>query len=309
MYHPHKINQKPLRIVLFANALFSGLSGMTLVLMPEQISQFLDISGQSLLLATMGLGLILFAIDLSHQISQSRMATWRALYASIGDFTWVLGSLMLLILKHQNFSQSALLLISGIAILVGVLGSFQIWGIRLYHQLANTQRYRHCLSVEVPVPAAAMWEIIGDLGQIQQYMPSLKHSELLNNSQPGVEAIRHCINNKNQAWSEVCIAFEPGKSFDMRFLSEEPGFPFPAKEMLGGWEVFNQSPTSSQVRIWWELVPKSDWLAPLLMPVLAFQADRDFVRIVQVMAEQALNKDTKQVLQKPVKAHLLPTLC
>jgi len=304
------LNQGLLRQILLANALFSGLSGLALFIIPGAIGQFMGVSAKPLLMAV-GLGLLLFAADLLHQTRSTRMATWRVLYTSTADFAWVLGSLMWVIFWPHSVSENGLMALSWIALLVGTLGFLQIRGINRLYQAVAPQFYRHCLTVEIPVSATAIWEIIGDLGNIQHYMPSLKHSELLNGAKPGVGAVRHCINQNNQAWSEICTAFEPGKSFHMRFLSEEPGFPFPAKEMYGGWAVIPMGSdlTQSQVRVWWELKPKQGWLAPLLMPALAFQADRDFLRLIQSMAEQVSRANANQPTQKAVKARLLPHLC
>ena len=100
------------------------------------------------------------------------------------------------------------------------------------------------------------------------------------------------------------------RSFAVRFLSEAPNFPFPAKTMRGGWEV-TQSNVGSQVMVWWELTPKSKLLAPIVLPLLAFQADRDFPKIIQRMATAALGK-TGEVQIHPnagVLSRLLPSFC
>jgi len=278
--------QRPLRLALGGNALFSAFSGLLLLLLPDTLAQLLGISAPFLLPA-LGLGLLLFAADLLHQIHRPRLATWRALYASLSDFAWVLGSLLLLVFWPTAFAPEGLWLIAAVALLVGLFGALQLQGIRWAHRAPQGPLYRHCLSVAVPVGAEAMWEMIGDMGNIQRYMPSLTHSELRNGSQPGVGVVRHCINHKQQAWSEACTVFEPGRSFSLRFLSDEPDFPFPASEMYGGWEVLPDGLHHSTVTVWWELQPRPRWLAPVLMPLLAFQADRDFTHIIANMAQRA----------------------
>jgi hypothetical protein len=75
----------------------------------------------------------------------------------------------------------------------------------------------------------------------------------------------------------------------MRFAAEAPDFPFPASTMLGGWKVMSVG-TGSEVMIWWELAPKPRFLAPILLPILAFSADRDFVRVIRRMANDSLEQ-------------------
>ncbi|RMH76268.1 MAG: hypothetical protein D6680_09050 [Cyanobacteria bacterium J007] len=44
----------------------------------------------------------------------------------------------------------------------------------------------------------------------------------------------------------------------------------------------------------WELAPKPRFLAPILLPILAFGADRDFVEVIRLMADDAIpRKDNK----------------
>ncbi len=56
--------------------------------------------------------------------------------------------------------------------------------------------------------------------------------------------------------------------------------------MRGGWQV-TPIARGSEVTIWWEFVPKSRMLAPLLVALFGYQADRDFPRIIQRIGAQA----------------------
>ncbi|MBD2329310.1 SRPBCC family protein [Alkalinema sp. FACHB-956] len=243
-----------------------------------------------------GVGLTVFAVDLLHQSTGRRMATWRALYASGADFLWVLGSVMLLGLFPDVLSRSGQIWVMAVAGVVLMLGLWQVWAIAKAHQVQGKAQYRHCILVETNAPADVMWQVVSRLGAIKNYMPSLKNSVILDGRSPGIGAVRMCEDHTGKRWSEQCTEFNDGRGFKVRFLSEEPDFPFPAKTMQGGWEVF---PTrhGSQVRVWWELVPKQKWLTPIVLPLLAFQADRDFPTIIQRMASDALEQSPTLVPQ------------
>lgn len=131
------------------------------------------------------------------------------------------------------------------------------------------------------------------MGDIQNYMPSLVSSEILDNKSPGVGAVRRCTDYSDRSWTEECLEFEPGHSFTVRFAAEAPDFPFPASTMLGGWEVISAG-TGSEVMVWFELAPKPRFLAPILLPMLAFRADRDFVKVIRLMADDVLGRKHKQ---------------
>jgi hypothetical protein len=63
--------------------------------------------------------------------------------------------------------------------------------------------------------------------------------------------------------------------------------------------------------VWWELTPKNILLAPVILPLLAFQADRDFPKIIQRMATTALgnNGAVQAQANAGVLARLLPRSC
>ena len=302
-------NTKPLRLALATNAAFSLTSGLMMVLLPSLIAGWLGVQAAWILQA-IGIGLILFAADLIHQATRPRLATWRALYASAADFLWVLGSLVVVAVAGGTFSFLGATLILAVAAVVLLFGCWQLWAIGQAHRLPGSELFRHCIRVSVNRPADAMWTIIARFGDIQRHMPSLRHSSILDDRAPGVGAVRVCEDRGGKRWAEECVAFDAGRSFDVRFVAEAPDFPFPAKSMHGGWEVTPQG-DGSEVTVWWELEPKRPLLAPLLLPLLAFQADRDFQGVIRSMAAAAHGGATepREPEPSPVVVRLLPTLC
>jgi len=276
---------KALRTALAANASFSAACGLVMLMAPDQIDAWLGF-GQPGALQVLGFGLLLFATDLIHQATRPRLLTWRALYASGADLLWVVATAVLLLIFRESVSATAMLALLAVAAVVLVFGIWQLWGIGKVHRTGKESRYRHCVSVTTDVPADAMWKVIGRLGEIERYMPSLRSSALLDNQTQGVGAIRVCEDQAGKRWREACTRFEPGRGFDVRFLTEAAAFPFPASEMLGGWDVIPRH-QGSEVRVWWELTPKPKALAVLLLPILAFGADRDFPKVVARMASAA----------------------
>jgi hypothetical protein len=90
----------------------------------------------------------------------------------------------------------------------------------------------------------------------------------------------------------------------MEFLCDEKGFPYPAKEMIGGWDLIKTSETSTEVHVWWELQPKPAFLAPLILPLLGLKADIDFPPLVFRMASR--NQPTKHAPTSLFRRMLLP---
>lgn len=299
----------PLRLALAANAVFSLSSALFMFFCPALVGEWLGIQAP-LILQLIGIGLAIFGAELIYEATRQRVASWRALLVSIADFSWVAGSIALLLAFPQLFSSSGNALVLVVAGTVFGFGAWQLWAAGKTHKTGKADEYRHCIIVETNAPAEKMWQVVGNIGDIKSYMPSLKHSVILDGKTPSVGAVRACEDRAGKRWSEECTEFNLGRSFAVRFLTDDPNFPFPVKTMRGGWEV-TPSNVGSQVMVWWELTPKSKLLAPIILPLLAFQVDRDFPKIIQRMAIAALGKNGEVQTQPHagVFARLLPSFC
>src|SRR5688572_24741360 len=102
---------KSLRRALACNAAFSFTCAALLLAFPGAVGEWLGLQANALYRVT-GAGLVLFALDLVHQATRPRMATWRALIASIGDFSWVIASLVLLLVAHRAFATLGIVLVA-----------------------------------------------------------------------------------------------------------------------------------------------------------------------------------------------------
>ncbi|TVR52113.1 MAG: SRPBCC family protein [Puniceicoccaceae bacterium] len=282
-----------LRSGLLANAVFSFLSGTILLLRPETVAGWLGLEG-TLVLILIGAGLLLFAADLIWQATRPRLLTWRALGATSGDLLWIAATAVVLLIFPESFSAAGRLLLLGVAAAVGGFAVWQWAGIDRAHREIPGGPYRHCVLVSAAAPPEALWPVVSDLAGIRHYMPMLRRSVLRNSLEPGVGAVRECEDHSGKRWAEQCIAFEPGRSFTLNFLAHEPGFPFPARSMVGGWEVLPDTPGRSLVKVWWELEPRPLWLAPLLLPLLAFGADRVFPQAIRRMAAAATGTHSEE---------------
>jgi hypothetical protein len=300
---------RPLRTALLANAAFSVSCALLMIFRPTLVGDLLGIQAPWVLRGV-GLGLGLFAADLIHQATRPRMASWRALYASGADFLWVLGTSIGIALFPGALSAAGMWIALGVAGVVFIFGAWQLWAVDRAHRAPRAGVYRHCILVQVDAPAERMWEVVSRLGDIKNYMSSLKSSEILEGKKPGVGAVRRCVDRAGKSWSEECVSYEAGRSFVVRFRSEAPDFPFPAKDMTGGWEVAPAA-EECEVKVWWELTPKPAFLAPFLIPLLAFQVDRDFPEVIRRMAAEARRRNAEAGGNRTPgrRARLLPIPC
>lgn len=93
-----------LRHALFANAAFSGVTGLAGVVAATPLAVWLGLNGSSGLLRALGVGLLLFAAALFRLARTDRPDPRWAAAASVADALWVVGSAGLLLLAPELLS-------------------------------------------------------------------------------------------------------------------------------------------------------------------------------------------------------------
>ena len=107
---------------LTANAIFSTLSGLTLILFHQSIATLFD-QTQSTVFWIIGIGLLFFALSVGLEVSKQRpKAVWGIIAQ---DYLWVIGSVILLLWNPFGVSKEGNVLILLIAIIVFIFGTGQ----------------------------------------------------------------------------------------------------------------------------------------------------------------------------------------
>ncbi|MFW6066960.1 MAG: SRPBCC family protein [Myxococcota bacterium] len=273
-----------LRRALLANASFSAASGLIMVAAHSVLGNVLgpDVPAVYLLL---GLGLLSFATGLAWLAARPR-PLW-VLGVVAADVGWIVGTTVLLAIFWADFEVAGVLAVAATNGVVALLVVYQLRGLsRTFSVTGEPGRYEICVRVATHLPRERLWPVVADLGRIDQHLQDLRSSRMEGDAAPGEGAVRTCENRRGQRWSERCIEWREGSSFDVRFLTDRPGFPFPFSDMVGGWRLV---PTDAgcDVEVWWRVVPTRPWLAPLLLPVMARGASGTFEAVVASMVAQA----------------------
>jgi hypothetical protein len=116
-----------LRRALRGNALFSVLSGLTILLAPGRVLRILGLS-DNVSLAILGFGLLVFAVILLINASRQQVKISDAWIAVLMDLAWVLGSDALIFVVP--FSREGKWVVGVVAELVLVFTVLQFVGIR-----------------------------------------------------------------------------------------------------------------------------------------------------------------------------------
>ncbi len=111
-----------LQKALGINFLFSGISGLGLIVFHKSIANLFGIE-QNYIFWMIGIGLIFFALTILYEVKKQRRLAVQ--WIVIQDFIWVVGSAILLILKPFNISNTGNNLITIVAIIVFLMAISQ----------------------------------------------------------------------------------------------------------------------------------------------------------------------------------------
>lgn len=303
------MNQTPLKTALFSNAAFSTLSGLVLIGMSAPIVDLMGI-GSPILYQAVGVGLLLFAAFVAWTASGRPINTFYALIISVADFLWVAGTALLIAVAFSSLEPAGIVTLIVIAAIVLFFGLRQFSGIGTMYALPDKRdTHKLCVAVDTHEPADKMWPIIADLDTIRWYSPNLTQVILRGDAEPGVDAVRECSDVNGKTWGEHCKLYDhQSRQVVFEFLADEPGFPYPFRTMLGGWEVMPKE-GGSTVNIWFEVTPKYGFAHPAILAVMARNLARGFGDVVGRMAAASRGESIPEQVdrdQHSIASRLVP---
>lgn len=118
----------PVRLVLRLNAIFSGAGGLGLLLLSEPLADAFGIS--RMILLAVGLGLVVYAADLSVVAVRNGLRRAVVLQFAGADAAWVLASIGVLVVWPEALSLAGRLALAAAAIPVTAFAALQYRGAR-----------------------------------------------------------------------------------------------------------------------------------------------------------------------------------
>lgn len=276
-----------LRTALLSNALFSTLSGLVFIIFSRSVADLIGI-GEPIIYQVVGVGLLGFASFVGWIGTRKQIDTFLAALISIADFLWVVGTLGLIMLVFGALQPAGIFTLLLIAAIVLFFGLRQLQGIgSVYATSGKPHTHMLCVAVDTPASPTEIWPIIADLQSIRLYSPNLTEVILRHDAEPGVDVVRQCTDVNGKTWGEYCRRYDhQARRIEFEFLADEPGFPYPFKKMLGGWEV-EPNGTGSTINIWFEVTPKYGIAHSIILTLMARNLASSFGAVVARMTAAA----------------------
>ena len=122
-----------LQRAILGNAVFSGLSGLLMVLAASPISQFLGLSNP-LILTIVGIALLLYMPFLFWLANQTPVPSWMTWVVIELDVLWVIGSLILIFTSLVPLTTGGKWVIAITADIVAIFAILQYFGLRRHQR-------------------------------------------------------------------------------------------------------------------------------------------------------------------------------
>jgi len=254
-----------LRFGLTFNALFSFVTGLTLVLRSHAIAEIFGVENTPAFMI-LGVSLILFSIVVFSVSLQKPIRPLPAFVISVMDLFWVLGSALLLLLNPFEFTHTGNVIVGVVALLVLLAAVMQGTGIWTVDKNPDTGRKELKFNRLVDADAKTVWNLISDVANYHHVAPNIDDVKIISGSGEGT--VRECSQGDGR-WTEDCILWKDGEQFSFRVNTEAPDYPFPFSFLQGTWIVVPKGRNQSVIEMTFEFQYKKDILNLLLHPMMA----------------------------------------
>lgn len=267
------------RTVLGLNAGFSILTGATLLVAGSALTGVMfaePAHWQTLVFLALGIGLLIFAIDLVMLASDRFVTKGKVMAVIAADAGWVVGSAALLMFDRHLFTTTGAMIIAGVAALVAVFALGQWIGSRVIVAPLSSAAVTTSNGVliatvkrQVQAPVQTVWRVMTDHPAYADVASNIAKVEVISGDGLGME--RRCFGPKGENWTETCDLFEEGRAFGFTIHTDAPDYPYPLSDLQGRWSVepAGSDRQNAQFEIHIRAVPKGGFLARLLFIAVA----------------------------------------
>ncbi len=250
--------QKALRL----NAWFSGISGLMLITLNQQIANLFETTNTTVFWVT-GIALLLFAGTIIYETKNQRPIA--VLWIIVQDFLWVIGSIVLIAFDPFEISKAGNTTVATIAFIVLLMGINQS---KAFAQIeSNEYKKNKHFEFERVIKAdkESVWKVISDVGNYDKVAPNIDAVKIISGEGRGM--VRSCSHG-NDSWSEICTMWVEEKSYSFEVNTSATDYPYPFKFLKGTWEVQGLDRGTTKIIMLFDFQYKRKYQNWLLHPFL-----------------------------------------
>ncbi len=250
--------QKSLRL----NAIFSGISGITLIVLNKQIANLFETTNTTVFWV-IGIVLLFFASTIIYEIIKQQPIA--VLWIIIQDFLWVIGSIALIAVNPFEISKAGNSTIAIIAFIVLFMGINQSKALAQVDSAGNKKDKHFKFERIIKADKQSVWKVISDVANYDKVAPNIDAVKIISGEGRGM--VRSCSHGKD-SWSETCSMWIEEKAYSFEVNTSAPDYPYPFRFLKGTWEVQEIDSSTTKIIMLFDFQYKRKYQNWLLHPLL-----------------------------------------
>lgn len=250
--------QKSLRL----NAIFSGISGIILIALNNQLANLFETPNKTVFII-IGIALLFFASTIIYEIKKQRPLA--ILWIIVQDFLWVAGSIILVAINPFEITKAGSAVIAIIAFVVLFMGINQSKALAKIDSTNNKKSKHFKFERIIKASKQSVWKVISDVANYDKVAPNIDNVKIISGEGNGM--VRSCSHGKD-SWTETCSMWVEEKSYSFEVNTSAPDYPYPFKFLKGTWEVQEIDNSTTRIVMLFDFQYKRNFQNWLLHPLL-----------------------------------------
>lgn len=213
------------------NAISTFISGIGILVFYRQLAGIFESNSSTPFLIVGGV-ITLFSLTMFVEIKKQRALA--ILWIIVQDCLFTLASLLVLIIRPFDISDTGYLLIGLFLLPIGFFIIYQSIGLMKIDSPTNSKSKKMVFRRIVKGDKAKAWEVISDVGNYHKVAPNIDRSKVISGEKEGM--IRSC-SHKKDSWTETCSLWEHEKQYAFIVNTNVPDYPYPLKTLKGNWRL------------------------------------------------------------------------
>ena len=260
---------------LLINAVFSGISGSTLLIFNQRVDELFN-TNNPMVFKIIGIVLVFFTGTIVYEIFKQRpLAVW---WIIIQDFLWVLGSTILVIFRLFGISNTGNIIIILVAFVVLLMGINQSKALAQIDTGPQKGMKQFRFDRIVNATKSEVWRVISDVANYHRVAPNIDDVKIISGEGKGM--VRRCSHGKD-SWTETCSLWEEEKVYSFEINTSAPDYPYPFTSLKGTWQVEEIDHDNTRIVMLFDFQYKRRFQNWLLHPLLKSK----FTKIVEELLD------------------------
>ncbi|WP_158655167.1 type II toxin-antitoxin system RatA family toxin [Flavivirga eckloniae] len=244
------------------NTIATFASGMAILLFNKKLMSIFEIENNTPFLV---IGSIITFFSLTMLIEIKKQRSLAILWIIIQDILFVIASIIVLIVRPFEISNTGYLLIELFLIPIIFFIIYQSIGLARMDRKPGTKTKLMVFKRKVKATKKDAWNIISDIENYHKVASNIDGVKIISGDGKGM--VRSCSHGKD-SWFETCTLWEVEKEYAFVVDTKAPDYPYPFKSLMGIWKVDSIEQNITEITMIFEFEYTKGFQSIILHPLL-----------------------------------------